>query len=97
MSILIKLISFILLYYSISTTKLKDGDNVSLVYYEYDYNISEINLILLNRDIEIAEDEVYHLAFVHNTADINNIMDFYSIYFNQIWIFLPMIQKLYNN
>ena len=87
MSILIKLISFILLFYSISTTKLKDGDNVSLVYYEYDYNISEINLILLNRDIEIAEDEVYHLAFVHNTADINNIMDFYSIYFNQIWIF----------
>ncbi len=87
MSILIKLISFILLFYSISTTKLKDDDIVSLVYYEYDYNISEINLTLLNQDIEITEDEIYHLAFVHNTSDINNIIDFYSIYFNKIWIF----------
>ena len=98
MSILIKLISFILLFYSISTTRLKDGDNVSLVYYEYDYNISEINLTLLNRDIEITEDEVYHLAFVHNKEDIKNIMDFYSIYFNQIWIFFAndteTVQKL---
>ena len=87
MSIFIKLFSFILLFYSISTTKLKDGDNVSLVYYEYDYNISETHLTLLNQDIEITEDEVYHLAFVHNTDDINNIIDFYSIYFNKIWIF----------
>ena len=87
MSILIKFISFLLLYYSINTIILKDGDTVSLVYYEYNYKIKEIDLTILNRDTSIEEEEEYHLAFVQNTSDQRNIMDFYSIYFNRIWIF----------
>ena len=100
MSILIKLILFILLIYSISTTILKDNDTISLVYYEYNFTEKEISLFLLNRDIPITEEEEYHLACVQNENDIRDIMNFYSIYFNRIWIFFScdktIINKLIN-
>jgi hypothetical protein len=87
MSKLFQLISFILLYHSIISEILKDGDTVSLVYYEYDFNISEIDVTLMNRGVSISEEDEFHLAFIHNLSDKDYIIKNYSIYFNHKWIF----------
>ena len=88
MSFIINIISFILLYSSIKSSTLKDKDEVSLIYYEYDYNLSEINLTLKNRDLSILDLTSCHLAFIKNeTEEHKEIFDFYSIYFNRQWLF----------
>ena len=87
MSKLFQLISFILLYHSIISEVLKDGDTVSLIYYEYDFNISEIDVTLKNRGVSISEQIEFHLAFIHNKTDKDYIIKNYSTYFNRKWIF----------
>ena len=88
MSFLLNFISFILLFFSINSSTLKDRDEVSLIYYEYDYNLSEINLTMINRDISIMDLTACHLAFIKNEKDEHDeIFNFYSVYFNRQWIF----------
>ena len=88
MSFLFNIIIFILLYASAKNTSLKDNDEVSLIYYEYSFNLSEINLIIKNKDVDILDSISCHLAFIKNlTKEKNEIFDFYSVYFNRQWIF----------
>lgn len=88
MSILLNFISFILLYIFINNSKLKENDEVSLIYYEYNYNLSEIKMETLNRDVSIIDSASCHLAFIENEEkEHNEIFDIYSSYFNRQWIF----------
>ena len=88
MSFLLNLISFILLYFLINSSTLKDKDEISLIYYEYDYNLSEINITLKNRDTSIMDLTAFHLAFIKNEKEEHEeIFNFYSKYFNRQWLF----------
>ena len=87
MSILLNSILFTLLYTFINNSNLKDKDYVSLIYYEYNYNLSEIKLELLNRDVSIIDSASCHLAYIESLEEDKNIFDIYSSYFNRQWIF----------
>ena len=87
MSIIFNFISFILLYSYINNSQLKEHDTVSLVYYEYSYNLSEISLKILNPDASILDTTSCHLLFIKNIDDEKEIFDFYSSYINRQWIF----------
>ena len=89
MQILFKLFPFILLYSFIEATAiLKDKDNVSLVYYEYSYNISEINLEMKNRNIKIENSVQSRLAFIKDESkEHHEIFEIYSNYINRQWLF----------
>jgi hypothetical protein len=89
MLILFKLLPFILLYSFIEATAiLKNKDNVSLVYYEYSYNISEINLEMKNRNVKLENSVQCRLAFIEDESkDHEEIFEIYSNYINRQWIF----------
>ena len=89
MQILFKLFPFIILYSFIEATAiLKDKDNVSLVYYEYSYNISEINLEMKNRNIKIENSVQCRLAFIKDESkEHHEIFEIYSNYINRQWLF----------
>ena len=98
MSILFKLIPFILLYSLIKSTKLKEKDSVSLVYYEYTYNISEINLEMKNPNSNIQDSIQCHLAFIKDyKSEYEEIFNFYSSYINRQWIFFSNNISAINN
>ena len=91
------LISFIL-YSTLKSATLKDNDKISLIYYEYSYNLSEINLVINNTDVNIIDTLSCYLAFIKNEdSDINEIFDFYSSYFNRQWIFFTNNSEIINN
>ena len=89
MLILLKLLPFIILYSFIEATAiLKDKDNVSLVYYEYSYNISEINLEMKNRNVKLENSVQCRLAFIKDESkEHQEIFDIYSNYINRQWLF----------
>ena len=89
MLIFSKMFPFILLYSFIEASAiLKDKDKVSLVYYEYSYNISEINLEMKNRNIKIENSVQCSLAFVKDEKNEHQeIFDIYSNYINRQWLF----------
>ena len=88
MSFLFNLIILIILYASSKSTSLKDNDGVSLIYYEYMFNLSEINLNIKNRDTDILDSTSCHLAFIKNERkEYKEIFELYSIYLNRQWIF----------
>ena len=88
MSFLFNLIILIILYESSKSTSLKDNDGVSLIYYEYMFNLSEINLNIKNRDTDILDSTSCHLAFIKNERkEYKEIFELYSIYLNRQWIF----------
>ena len=88
MSLLLDFIVFILLYSFIKNFILKDKDSVSLIYYEYNYNLSEIKLDIINRDVSIIDSTSCHLAFIESVEkDYKDIFELYSSYFNRQWIF----------
>ena len=98
MSILLKLISFIILYYSIISLTIKNNDTISLIYYEYSYNLSEINIELKNREVSIIDSVQCRLAFVKDQKKENDeIFDFYSNYFTRQWIFFTNNTETVNN
>ena len=91
------LISFIL-YSTLKSATLKDNDKISLIYYEYSYNLSEINLVINNTDVNIIDTLSCYLAFIKNEdSDIKEIFDFYSSYFNRQWIFFTNNSEIINN
>ena len=81
--------SFILLYSFIGATAiLTDKDKVSLVYYEYSYNISEINLEMKNRNVKLENSVQCRLAFIKDESkEHQEIFDIYSNYINRQWLF----------
>ena len=87
MSILLNSILFILLYTFIKNSNLKENDYVSLIYYEYNYNLSDIKLEILNRDVSIIDSASCHLACIESIKEDNEIFGKYSSYFNRQWIF----------
>ena len=89
MLILFRLFPFILLYSLIeASTILKDKDEVSLVYYEYSYNISEIKLEMKNRNIKLENSVQCRLAFIKDESkEHNEIFEVYSNYINRQWLF----------
>ena len=89
MLIFFKILPFILLYSFIEATAiLKDKDSVSLVYYEYSYNISEINLEMKNRNIKIENSVQCRLAFIKDESkEHHEIFEIYSNYINRQWLF----------
>ena len=89
MQILFRLFPFILLYSFIeASTILKDKDEVSLVYYEYSYNISEINLEMKNRNIKLENSVQCRLAFIKDESkEHHEIFEIYSNYINRQWLF----------
>ena len=98
MSILLKLISFIILYYSIISLTIKNNDTISLIYYEYSYNLSEINIELKNREVSIIDSVQCRLAFVKDQKkEKDEIFDFYSNYFTRQWIFFTNNTETVNN
>ena len=98
MSILLKLISFIILYYSIISTTIKNNDTISLIYYEYSYKLSEIKVELKNREVSIIDIVQCRLAFVKDQKKENDeIFDFYSNYFTRQWIFFTNNTETVNN
>ena len=89
MLILVRIFPFILLYSFIEATViLKDKDKVSLVYYEYSYNISEINLEMKNRNIKLENSVQCRLAFIKDESkEYHEIFEIYSNYINRQWLF----------
>ena len=89
MLFLFEIYSFILLYSFIEATAiLKDNDKVSLVYYEYSYNISEINLEMKNRNIKLENSVQCRLAFIKDESkEHHEIFEIYSNYINRQWLF----------
>ena len=88
MSFILTLYIFILLYFSVKSSTLKDNDKISLVYYEYSYNLSQIDLDMKNRDNSIIDSTSCHLAYIKNEKEeYKEIFDFYSTYINRQWIF----------
>ena len=89
MLIFFKILPFILLYSFIGATAiLKDKDKVSLVYYEYSYNISEINLEMKNRNVKLENSVQCRLAFIKDESkEHQEIFDIYSNYINRQWLF----------
>ena len=89
MLFLFEIYSFILLYSFIEATSiLKDNDKVSLVYYEYSYNISEINLEMKNRNIKLENSVQCRLAFIKDESKEHyEIFEIYSNYINRQWLF----------
>ena len=89
MLILFRLFPFILLYSFIEATALlKDKDKVSLVYYEYSYNISEISLEMKISNIKIENSVQCRLAFIKDEKkEHQEIFDIYSNYINRQWLF----------
>ena len=81
------IIFYFLLFKFTITTVIKDNDYVSLVYYEYSINITEINLTLLNRESEVAESESARIAYMRGGDLDKEIYEFYNKYFNHRWIF----------
>lgn len=97
MSILLNIITFILLFSLIQNSKIKGNDFISLIYYEYSYNLSEIKIDIQNPEVSIIESTSCHLAYIKNfTADYNDIFDFYSLYFNRQWIFFSDNAEIIN-
>ena len=98
MSFLFKFIAIILLYFSAQSSILKDNDRVSLVYYEYSYNLSQIDLDVKNRDSSILDSTSCHLAYIKNEKEEHKeIFDFYSAYLNRQWIFFADKEETINS
>ena len=81
------IIFFFLLFKFTISRIIKNKDSVSLVYYEYSINTTEINLTLLNRESDVAESEPAHIAYMRGGDLDKEIYEFYNKYFNHRWIF----------
>lgn len=85
---IIFLLFFQYLYISqIKCSKLKNGDRVSLIRKEYDFDVEEYNISLFNRDSEIYKKTTI-FAYISSIQEDSSIFDYYSVFYNNIWIFL---------
>ena len=81
-----------------SSTKLKEGDKISLVHVEYGYNVTRFELSLKNRDYAQINDLLSsRIAFLNNTETDNIIFELYSSYINRYWLFLVNSSEIANN
>lgn len=81
-----------------SSTKLKEGDKISLVHVEYGYNVTRFELSLKNRDYAQINDLLSsRIAFLNNTETDNIIFELYSSYINRYWLFLVNSSEMANN
>ena len=79
---------FLLLFIPIKTTDFKNGDILSLIIYEYSFEISEFKLDILNSQADIKDDIDIRLAYLKNEKEEDkNIFEFYSNYINHNWLF----------
>lgn len=92
-----KLLVFLSLYLVIFCSTLKEGDTVSLVLYEYRFNKTEYNLTLLNKGVDIIDSFQTKMAYMKNNEEDSEIFDYYSKYFNRIWIFFAKDSETVNN
>ena len=83
--------------FSIKSTTLKKDDELFLIQVEYYYNVSKIELHVLNRDdAEINDDLSARIAFM-NKSDDKEIFDKYSTYINKYWLFLVNSTEVANS
>ncbi len=88
MQMIFRKLIFLHLIYTIFSTKLKNGDTISLKIYEYSHEISQINLNTINTNAEIYNNIDFYLACINDeNEDDKEIFDFYSKYINEKWIF----------
>lgn len=81
-----------------SSTKLKEGDKISLIQVEYGYNATRFELSLKNRDYAQINDLLSsRIAFLNNTETDNMIFELYSSYINRYWLFLVNSSEVANN
>ena len=89
-------ILFSIISYITTKTKLKDGDNISIIYTEYTINITNFNLSLMNEDAEINDGYSSRIALIENENDEQEIFDLYSKYINRYWLFLVTTEEKAN-
>ena len=89
-------ILFSILSFITTKTKLKDGDNISIIYTEYTMNITNFNLSLMNEDAEINDGYSSRIALIENDNDEKEIFDLYSKYINRYWLFLVTTEEKAN-
>ena len=81
-----------------SSTKLKEGDKISLIHVEYGYNITRFELSLINRDYAQINDLLSsRIAFLNNTETDKIIFELYSSYINKYWLFLVNSSEVANS
>lgn len=88
MSILFKIIFFFILFYTIYSSTLKNGDKLSLILYEYSKEISKIILKIKNKKITINENFTSRFAYIEDqNFEDKEIFNYYSKFINNIWFF----------
>lgn len=92
---------FLMIFFSlpsnIFSSKLKDGDTVSLILYEYGFNQTSFNLSLLNEKRKIYDKIISRLAYFSDLEKDSEILDYYTKYFNRIWIFFADNTSIINS
>ena len=79
----------LVLIITINCSTLKKNDELQLVQVEYQYNMTKINLEILNRDkAEINDFLSSRIAFMNNTESDDLIFNLYCNYINKYWLFL---------
>ncbi len=83
------LLIILTLIISIKSAQLKNDDELFLIQTEYQYNMTQFNVTVLNReDAEINDQLSSRIAFLNNTSSDNIIFDLYCNYINKFWLFV---------
>lgn len=92
------LLIFLIFFSFTNSTKLKEGDTISLIHVEYGYNKTKFELSVKNREVaEINDYLSSRIAFLNDSENDNIIFDLYSTYINKYWLFLVNTSEMANN